>query len=78
MKYIFKYIFRHKLKIGLEMAITFVMAFLLFASSMMNVANTQLSNMLSADTDLFFYISGNINNYNYSLDDDERAKTLKA
>ena len=78
MKYIFKYIFHHKLKIGLEMAITFVMAFLLFASSMMNVANTQLSNMLSADTDLFFYISGNINNYNYSLEDDERAKSLKA
>ena len=63
MKYVLKRIFRNKRRNLIMMSIIFVLSTLLFISQMMTRANNQLAQMIEDDTDLFFYISGVVNNY---------------
>ena len=61
MKYLFKKLFYHKLRTVLQMTIFFILASLLFISQMMTSANTKLAEMIEGDTDLYFYITGDLN-----------------
>ena len=63
MKFIFKKFYHQKIRTLLQMGIFFILASLLFISQMMTSANEQLAKMIENDTDLYFYIVGNINDY---------------